>query len=130
MGRHRDSGSDTPLGTDRPSDAEIERRILSKIGMPVHFKYPGTEGSLRGVLKDRVLIKSSSNIAGVPYWDVVDLIEFARSPEPLWLRVGYYRYAGRLIWGSQTTLTSYLSDWRRLFVAARKRPWFSALLQE
>jgi hypothetical protein len=48
----------------------------------------------------------------------------------LWMRVGYYRYTkGRLVWGSQTTLTEPLGIWRTLFAAARSRSWFAELLR-
>ena len=116
--------------TNRPSNAQIELQIRTRLGKPVHFKYPGNEGSRRGVLKDRVIIRSNPTAKGVPYWDVVDLIEFPDAPEPLWMKVGYYRYTeGRRFWGSQTTLTDPLSAWRRLFVKAKSRPWFTPLLR-
>ena len=103
LGRHPASTDNSKRITNRRSNAEIERQILSRVGKPVHFKYPGDEGSRRGVLKDRVVIQSNPGAQGVPYWDVADLIEFPDAPEPLWMRVGYYRYAyGRLVWGSQT----------------------------
>jgi len=128
MGRYPVSPGKKGLPTNRPSDDEIECQILSRIGKRVHFQYPGDEGALRGVLKDRVLIKSNPGFQGIPYWDVVDLIEFAGEPEPLWVRVGYYRYAGgRLVWGSQTTLTEPLPVWRRLFKEAKKKSWFAPL---
>ena len=130
MGRHPVSADNSKRITKRPSNAVIERRILSRVGMPVHFKYPGDEGSRSGVLKDRVVIRSNPGALGVPYWDVVDLIEFPDASEPLWMRVGYYRFAyGRLVWGSQTTLTDPLSAWQRLVVAAKARSWFAPLLR-
>ena len=130
MGRHPASTDRSKQTRNRPSDEAIERQVLSRIGSRVHFKYPGDEGSRHGVLKDRVVIKSSEGIQGIPYWDVVDLIEFAGAPEPLWMRVGYYRYAkDRLVWGSQTTLTEPLSVWQRLFLAAKSRSWFAPLLR-
>jgi len=131
MGRHRMSEKQSEQSRSRPTDAEIQRKILAAVGQPVHFRFPGTEGSLHGVLKDRVVIYSGPNLQGIPYWDVVDLIEFPGQPEPQWLRVGYYRYAnGRLVWGSQTTLTEPLSIWRRLLAEARTRSWFSELVGE
>jgi hypothetical protein len=131
MGRHPSSIDDSQQIANRPTDEAIECQILSKVGKPVEFKYPGDEGELCGILKDRVVIKSAPNLQGIPYWDVVDLIEFPGAPEPLWMRVGYYRYAkGRLVWGSQTTLTEPLSIWRELFEASRARPWFAPLLRK
>lgn len=130
MGRHPASNKGPHQAPTRPTDAEIERKIIAKIGQPVRFRYPGTEGSRNGILKDRVVIQSTLGFQGIPYWDVVDLIEFPQEPEPLWLRVGYYRYAnGKLVWGSQTTLTDPLSVWHRLFAEAKRRPWFMALVR-
>jgi hypothetical protein len=130
LGRHPASTDGSKRIHPRPTDAAIERQILSRVGKPVHFRYPGTEGPRHGVLKDRVVIQSSSSAQGVLYWDVVDLIEFPEAPEPLWMRVGYYRHAnGRLVWGSQTTLTDPLSAWQRLFTAAKTRSWFAPLVR-
>jgi hypothetical protein len=77
-------------------------------------------------------VRSDDSTAGVPYWDVVDLIEFPDTPQPLWLRIGYYRMAkDRLVWGSQTTITEPIHVWRRLLVeAVRAMPWFRSLLEE
>lgn len=131
MGRHSSSKGTVAPRTSRPTDEAIRRQILSKVGKKVKFKYPGDEGELRGVLKDRLVIDSDPSFQGIPYWDVVDLIEFPGAPKPEWMRVGYYRYAkGRLVWGSQTTLTEPLDIWRKLFKVARKRPWFASLLDE
>ena len=131
MGRHPASADNSSRILSRRSNAEIERQILSRVGKPVHFKYPGNEGSRRGVLKDRVVTQSNPGAQGVPYWDVIDLIEFPGARESLWMRVGYYRYVkGRLVWGSQTTLTDPLPAWRRLFKAAKTRPWFAPLLRK
>jgi len=106
MGRHAAS-SNPPNVKPRPTDEEIQRQILSRVGQRVNFTYPGTEGSLGGVLKERIVIKGGIGASpDIPYWDVVDLIEFEGTAEPLCMRVGYYRYSGgRLNWGSQTTLT-------------------------
>ena len=57
-------------------------RILSCIGKRVSFKYPGNEGDKRGILKDRVAVESTNESGAVPYWDVVDLIEFKDEKEP------------------------------------------------
>jgi len=112
MGRHAAS-SNPPNVKPRPTDEEIQRQILSRVGQRVNFTYPGTEGSLGGVLKERIVIKGGIGASpDIPYWDVVDLIEFEGTAEPLCMRVGYYRYSGgRLNWGSQTTLTEPLSVW-------------------
>lgn len=129
MGRHASSIPKTGYHPDRPTDEEIERQIVGKIGKPVKFRYPDDEGDRRGVLKERVVIKGSVGFKGIPYWDVVDLIEFQGAKKPLWMRVGYYRYTkGRLVWGSQTTLTEPLDIWQKLFAEARSRPWFVKLL--
>ena len=130
MGRHAAS-SNPPNVKPRPTDEEIQRQILSRVGQRVNFTYPGTEGSLGGVLKERIVIKGGIGASpDIPYWDVVDLIEFEGTAEPLCMRVGYYRYSGgRLNWGSQTTLTEPLSVWRQLFTSAKAQPWFADLLQ-
>jgi hypothetical protein len=129
MGRHPPSKNPFGHGFGRPTDEEIERQIRSKVGQSVKFKYPDDEGERRGVLKDRVVIKGAIGFKGIPYWDVVDLIEFHGAQQSLWMRVGYYRYTkGRLVWGSQTTLTEPLTIWRTLFEKARSRSWFVELL--
>jgi len=110
----------------------IADKIRSRIGAPVTFKYPGNEGTVKGVLKERALIESKSSTSGIPYWDVVDLIEFPDHPESLWMRIGYYRMPkNRLVWGGQTTITEPLTVWKRLLVAATlQMPWFHALLRD
>ena len=87
-------------------------------------------GGGTGILRDRALVTSPGS-TGVPYWDVVDLIEFNGEAEP-WIRIGYYRKpANRLVWGSQTTITEPVSVWRRLMIhAAREKPWFRKFLEE
>lgn len=73
--------------------------IRFKVGSPVTFKYPGNEGTARGILKERAAIASDSSRAGVPYWDVVHLIEFACQAQSHWLRIGYYqRPKDRPVW--------------------------------
>lgn len=108
-----------------------EQVILSRIGQPVIFHYPGTEGTVSGILKDRAVLASTQNAESVPYWDVVDLIEFSDAVEPEWIRIGYYRKPGeRLVWGSQTTITEPVRVWKQLLVhAAREKPWFRQLLR-
>jgi len=107
-------------------------KMLKPVGKRVSFQYPGTEGSKKGILKERVIIPSNPGTIGVPYWDVVDLIEFCNEPETEWIRIGYYRKPkDRLVWGSQTTITEPISVWKKILVqAAKEKPWFSRLLQE
>ena len=129
MGRHSPPIAKAKSGATRPDDEAITRQILSKVGKIVSFKYPGNEGERCGILKERLVVDSDPGFQGIPYWDVVDLIEFPGAAKPMWMRVGYYRYAhGRLVWGSQTTPTEPLDIWRRLFEVAKARPWFASLL--
>ncbi len=106
-------------------------RILSAIGRRVKFQYPGTEGDKHGILKDRAVVDSTNAPRTVPYWDVVDLIEFNGEAEPDWIRIGYYRKpAEKLNWGSQTTITEPVSVWKRMLIEAGKKKWFRDLLDE
>lgn len=107
-------------------------KILSCIGKKVSFKYPGNEGDKHGILKDRAVIESTNEPNAVPYWDVVDLIEFKGEEEPEWIRIGYYRKPNdTLNWGSQTTITEPVSIWKRILVnAASEKKWFQDLLAE
>lgn len=114
--------------------ATDEEVILRDVGRKrVHFKYPGVEGEMRGILKDRCVHAAGNNIGGVPYWNVIDLIAF-EGHEADSMRVGYYRKPqslNRLVWGSQTTLTEPLATWKTLFVkAAQEKDWFRGLLEE
>lgn len=115
------------MGTDISSD---ERKILSRIGKSVVFKYPGSEGKRRGVLRDRTVLPAGRNPTGVHYWHIVDLIEFSDHKE-LWIRIGYYRKPkDRLVFAGQTTSTHRVSQWRDLFIhAAREKTWFRELLE-
>lgn len=108
------------------------RKILSRIGSKVSFNYPGNEGDKRGILKDRTVIESINALGLVPYWDVVDLIEFEGEDEPEWIRIGYYRKPKETLnWGSQTTITEPVSVWKRILVsAAREKKWFRDLLDD
>lgn len=112
------------------TDESVILKIRKPIGKRVHFQYPGNEGHKTGVLKDRVIVPSNPGEVGVPYWDVVDLIEFSEETEPLWIRIGYYRKPQEhLVWGSQTTITEPIRVWKRLFVqAATEKAWFKQLL--
>lgn len=110
----------------------VEEQILRDLGRKrVRFAYPGVEGVLNGTLKDRCVLAAGTNIGGVPYWDVIDLITFDGQTEPF-MRIGYFRKpVNRLVWGSQTTITEPLSTWKDLFVeAARNKEWFRGLLEE
>jgi hypothetical protein len=111
-------------------EAEVTDRIKSAIGKPVRYKYPPGESPRFGVLEDRAVLRSNAAYLNeVPYWDVVDLIEFGREK---WLRVGYYRMPkqGKLHWASQTTLTDRIGTWEKLLVhAAREKPWFREMLE-
>ena len=130
MGRHAGATKqrDAKPSAELSSDLEIERRILSAVGRQVRFRYPSARLPILGVLKDRVTSKAAP-VHGVAYWDVIDLIEFPDQPEPLWMRVGYYRCDnGRLRWGSQTSLTEPLSAWRALLRRGSDRPWIREVL--
>ena len=111
---------------------EVVSKILSKIGKPITFLYPGKEGPAHGRLKDRYVLPAQGARSGVTFWDVVDLIEFPNEAEPEWIRFGYYRMPNnRLVWGSQTTLTEPIATWRSLLVnAARSMPRFRELLED
>jgi hypothetical protein len=114
-----------------PNHKEVVEKILGRIGSFVKFKYPGNEGDKHGVLKDRAVIYSAASTE-VPYWDFVDLIEFAGEPEKEWIRIGYYRKPKeRLVYGSQTTITEPITVWKDLLIhAAREKPWFKKLLDD
>jgi hypothetical protein len=116
--------------TDTTNDAIF--KIKSCIGKKVSFKYPGNEGDKYGILKERVVIESTNEVGTVPYWDVVDLIEFKEEKEPKWMRIGYYRKPqNKLNWGSQTTITEPISVWKRILVnTAKEKKWFRDLLNE
>ena len=114
------------------SEDETINKIRSCIGNLVSFKYPGNEGDKKGILKDRAVIASVNEPGSVPYWDVVDLIEFKGEKEPLWIRIGYYRKPGeKLNWGSQTTITEPISVWRKILInAVKEKKWFRELLND
>ena len=113
-------------------DDAIAAKILGCITKKVNFKYPAPEAHKRGILKDRAVIRSPGTETGVPYWDVVDLIEFRDEPQPEWIRIGYYRKPkDRLVWASQTTITEPVETWKELLVhAAKEKDWFRRLLEE
>jgi hypothetical protein len=61
----------------RPRDTNrIIKKILKRVNRPVSFSYPAGEEHKHGVLVDRAVVRSNPGTRGVPYWDVVDLIEF------------------------------------------------------
>jgi len=113
-------------------DPETMAKLMRPVGKKVTFLYPPDEGHKHGTLKDRAIVASNPGTTGVPYWDVVDLITFPDEPEPEWVRIGYYRMPkGRLVWGSQTTITEPVAVWKRILVgAARQKAWFRTLLEE
>ena len=112
-------------------DALIIAKILEAVGRPVSFRYPGDEEGKSGILIDRAVVRSNPGARGVPYWDVVDLIEFKGEQNPEWIRIGYYRKPkNRLQWGSQTTITEPVKTWKRVLVkAAKQKRWFRTLLR-
>lgn len=105
-------------------------KILSCMGKPVTYTYPGDEPGQHGILKDRSVFESPYGGA-VPYWDVVDLIEFEGHKEQF-IRIGYYRKPGnRLNYGSQTTITETIPGWKGLLLkAAKEKKWFRELLDD
>jgi hypothetical protein len=107
-------------------------KILSRIGSRVSFTYPGSEGNKHGILKDRAVVESTNTPDAVPYWDVVDLIQFENEEEPDWIRIGYYRKPQHTLnWGSQTTITEPISIWKKLLVhTAQEKKWFRDLLED
>jgi len=111
--------------------SEEEEKILSRKGKKVYFKYPKPEPRFRGVLKDRCVMLAPS-WTGVPYWDVVDLIEFDEPKKFRALRFGYYRKSkGRLIWASQTTLTEPIITFKALFKkAVKEKEWFKRFVED
>ena len=108
----------------------VIEKILKSVGRPVSFRYPAGEKHKSGYLVDRAVVRSNPGTRGVPYWDVLDLIEFKKEKNPEWIRIGYYRVSkGRLQWGSQTTITEPVKTWKRVLIeAAKQKPWFRDLL--
>jgi len=115
------------------SNQDKESRIIKRrIGEPVNFKYPPPEPQWRGKLKDRCVMPAPS-WTGVPYWDVVDLIEFEGQGKKFEaIRFGYYRKSkGQLRWASQTTLTEPIETYKELFKkAVKEMPWFKKFLED
>ena len=112
--------------------SEIDK-ILSRIGMPVDYIYPGDETAQHGILEDRSVFES--RYGDVPYWNVVDLIQFEgeEGKKLECIRIGYYRKkeGQQLNYGSQTTITETVSGWEKMLVkAASEKPWFRKLLDK
>jgi len=110
---------------------EIDK-ILACIGGKVTFTYPGDEGTKLGILKDRAVFESPIDPGDIPYWSVVDLIEFKDQQEPEFIRIGYYRRkpGQHLRYGSQTAPTEPVSVWKEMLIkAAREKLWFRELLE-
>ena len=111
--------------------AEIDR-ILSKIGKKVEFTFPPEEGDKRGILRDRAVFESNY-VGKVPYWDVVDLIEFEGQAELDFIRITYYRKkpGQPLNFAGQRSITEPISVWRKMLVSvAREKKWFRSLLED
>ena len=71
------------------SETDVVKKILSCINKPVLFRFPGSEGKKCGILEDRVVVLSRDEKTHIPYWDVVDLINFPDEREKRWIRIGY-----------------------------------------
>jgi hypothetical protein len=114
---------------EQKENDEIEEKLKKPLNKKVLFTYPDGETHQVGILKERVIMAVKPNGDGVPYWDVVDLIDFGDKDEP-WLRIGYYRKPkDRLVWGSQTTITEPISRWKDLLIkAGLEKEWFKNLL--
>ena len=112
------------------NERDVIAQILGAVGRPVSFRYPAGEKHKFGVLKDRVVVRSNPRTHGVPYWHVVDRIEFPQEKTPMWMRIGYYRKPkGHLRWASQTTAMGPIDMWKRMLTeAAKQMPWFRGLL--
>jgi len=107
--------------------------VLKAIGKTVSFMYPEPERKLEGILRDRYAHRVPSLTKLTDYWDVIDLIEFKINGKKIKaIRFGYYRRTkGKLIWGSQTTLTEEINKLKELFKgAAREKKWFKQFLKE
>jgi hypothetical protein len=105
-------------------------KILSCVGKPVNYTFPGDEPGQHGILEDRCVFESPYG-GTVPYWDVVDLIEFEGHKEQF-IRIGYYRKPKKkLNYGSQTTITETIPGWKGMLVkAATEKKWFRELLDD
>lgn len=113
------------------TDEEVHAKLFKPVGKPVEYKYPGGR-KLRGLLKDRVIVRSDEDPSGALYWDVVDLIEFPDEAEHKeWIRIGYYRQVGdKVRWAGQTTITEPYHIMKRVFAEAAQREWFRDVLPQ
>jgi hypothetical protein len=112
------------------NERDVIAQIMKAVGRRVSFHYPTGEKHKLGRLVDRVVVRSNPRARGVPYWCVVDRIEFPQEKMPMWMRIGYYRKSkGHLQWASQTTATGPIDMWKRILTeAANQKPWFRDLL--
>jgi len=96
----------------------------------VKFQYP--EGKRYGELKDRSVIASNPHFTEVPYYNVVDLIEFPDDQERSWMRISYYRVKnGKLNFAGQTSIAEPISAWKKILVeTSKEKNWFKNLLEE
>ena len=112
---------------------DVIKKIRAAVGKRVLFIYIADKAERRGYLKDRVVVPSGRGPGktAVPYWSVIDLIEFDHEPEP-WIRITYYRKPkDRLIFAGQTTATFRIREWRKLLLkAASDKPWFRDLVKD
>lgn len=111
-------------------DVPVPEWIRSRIGQGVNFKPPAQK---QGRLADRAVIESDNTPGRVPYWDVVDLIEFIDEDTARWIRISYYLTDGKkmLTWGGQTSITEPISVWKKILVnAAREKEWFRDFLRD
>ena len=109
-------------------DPAVTAKLMTAVGRPVKFTYPAAEGTRQGTLKDRA-VAVGSNTRGVPYYNVIDLIEFADEPEP-WVRITYYRHlrSGKLSFAGQYSICEPVSSWERLMAVGGATPWFRPLI--
>jgi hypothetical protein len=110
------------------SNKEIKAKIMSRVGKPVKFKFPG--GEVReGRLLDRAVVMSIRH-PDASYWDVIDLIQFPVHANRKWIRISYYRQVGdRLGWAGQTSITEPPHVWKRIFAqGAKEKSWFRDVL--
>ena len=98
----------------------VIERIESAVGKESIFDFP--EGKRKGILVDRSWIKSESKSGDVEYINVIDILEFEGQKEK-YMRVGYYRVfpTGRLVWGSQTTITEPMSEWKKILTVINQK---------
>jgi hypothetical protein len=111
-------------------EMRVDHWILSRVGQKVAFKPPAKK---QGTLKDRAVVASANVPGKVPYWDVVDRIQFEGDEDPEWIRISYYLTdnQGLLTWGGQTSITEPVAVWKTILLqAAREKKWFRDLLQD